>query len=44
MKASFLTQSYSFLSNRNPLDILKEPLAKGEITDEEYERLKGKLM
>lgn len=27
----------------NPIDILKERLAKGEITEEEYDRLKGKL-
>jgi putative membrane protein len=30
-------------SNRHTLDLLKERLAKGEITEEEYERLKRKI-
>lgn len=30
--------------NRNPLDILKERLAKGEITTEEYHSIKEELL
>ncbi|WP_243292192.1 SHOCT domain-containing protein [Bacillus sp. FJAT-47783] len=46
--AFYLMKNYINGNNRatstNYMDILKERLAKGEITEEEYERLKTKLM